>query len=325
MAIIIQSIDIISIITILIILGTLLVAYLKKWMMTLSLIIANFIVFILTLVFTINIQNFGNISIILLDLSFRPEYLSFEKFPQLYTLFTSMFIHADFLHIIGNMFVFFFIGMAFEHRVGGKKFIIIYLISGICGTMAHSLLNLNSSIPLVGASGAIFGIMGAYAFSYPRDEVVMPIPVGFFMILRRIKVIYAVLIFAAIETVIVLIGYQDNTAHFAHLGGLVGGVILASIIIRGKKPINANGKQIYYDTMADENYFDFDISKLRELASTEDENKILDKIEYETLPQVKKLWIDHFFEKIKCPNCDNALNYSKNSVFCKKCGYKNNI
>jgi membrane associated rhomboid family serine protease len=325
MAIIIQSIDIISLITILIILGTLLVAYLKKWMMTLSLIIANFIVFILTLVFTINIQNFGNISIILLDLSFRPEYLSFEKFPQLYTLFTSMFIHADFLHIIGNMFVFFFIGMAFEHRVGGKKFIIIYLISGICGTMAHSLLNLNSSIPLVGASGAIFGIMGAYAFSYPRDEVVMPIPVGFFMILRRIKVIYAVLIFAAIETVIVLIGYQDNTAHFAHLGGLVGGVLLASILIRGKKSINANGKQIYYDTMTNENYFDFDISKLRELASTEDENKILDKIENETLPQVKKLWIDHFFEKIKCPNCDNPLNYSKNSVFCKKCGYKNNI
>ncbi len=325
MAIIIQSIDIISIITILIILGTLLIAYLKKWMMTLSLIIANFIVFILTLVFTINIQNFGNISIILLDLSFRPEYLSFENFPQLYTLFTSMFIHADFLHIIGNMFVFFFIGMAFEHRVGGKKFIIIYLISGICGTMAHSLLNLNSSIPLVGASGAIFGIMGAYAFSYPRDEVVMPIPVGFFMILRRIKVIYAVLIFAAIETVIVLIGYQDNTAHFAHLGGLVGGVILASILIRGKKSINANGKQIYYDTMTNDNYFDYDISKLRKLASTEDENKILDKIENETLPQVKKLWIDHFFEKIKCPNCDNSLNYSKNSVFCKKCGYKNDI
>jgi len=294
-------------------------------MMTYSLIIANFIVFIFTLVFTINIPNYGNVSVILLDLAFRPEYLSIEKFPQLYTLFTSMFIHADFLHIIGNMFVFFFIGMAFEQKVGWKNFIIIYLLSGICGTITHSLLNLNSTIPLVGASGAIFGIMGAFAFSYPRDEVVMPIPVGFFMILRKIKVIYAVLIFAAIETVIVLIGYQDNTAHFAHLGGLVGGVILAAIIIRGKKSNFLDKNNQYYDPVTKQEYIDYDTSKLRLYATNDNLNKILDRIEAETLPQVKQLWIDHFIEKIKCPKCNNKLKNNKKIISCEKCGYKNNI
>ena len=325
MNIIIQPIDIISLISIIIMIGTLLIAYLKKWMMTYALIIANFIVFILTLVFTINISNFGNVSIIILELSFRPEYLSFENLPQLYTLFTSMFVHADFLHIIGNMFVFFFIGMAFEQKVGWKKFIIIYLLSGICGTITYSLLNLNSSIPLIGASGAIFGIMGAFAFSYPRDEVVMPIPVGFFMILRRIKVIYAVLIFAAIETIIVLIGYQDNTAHFAHLGGLIGGVVLSALLIKRKKSDLLDSNDIYFDPELKQNFIKYDISKLREFASNENLNKILDRIEAETLPQVKQLWIDHFFEKIKCPKCNNKLKHNKKLILCENCGYKSNI
>jgi Zn finger protein HypA/HybF involved in hydrogenase expression len=223
------------------------------------------------------------------------------------------------------MFVFFFIGMAFEYRVGWKKFLIIYLITGICGALTHSLLNFGSDTLLIGASGAIFGIMGAFAFSYPKDEVVMPIPVGFFMILRRIKVIYAVLIFAALETIIVLIGYQDNTAHFAHLGGLVGGIILASIIIKKEKSDIEDSKQIYNDTSAKRKIIDLDISKLRELASTEEQNKILDRIKDETLPQVRRLWLDHFFNKIKCPQCNNPLNHSNNMILCNKCGYKKNI
>ena len=207
-------------------------------------------------------------------------------------------------------------------KIGWKKFIIIYLLSGICGTITHSLLNFNSTIPLVGASGAIFGIMGAFAFSYPRDEVVMPIPVGFFMILRRIKVIYAVLIFAAIETIIVLIGYQDNTAHFAHLGGLVGGVILASILIKRTKYNLEEKNQIYYGPNMDQEPINIDISKLRELATNEKLKKILGKIENETLPQVRHLWIDHFLENVKCPKCNNPLKHKKQMLFCEKCGYE---
>lgn len=308
-------ISIISIICILIIILSIFFGIYKKLLMTYILIISNFIIFIFARIFLDVVLNLG----------FRPIYLSLQLIPNIYTIITSMFIHFEFLHIIGNMFVFFFIGMAFEHRVGWKKFLTIYLISGICAALTHSIIYLGSEVLLIGASGAIFGIMGAFAFSYPRDEVVMPIPVGFFMILRRIKVIYAVLIFAAIETIIVLIGYQDNTAHFAHLGGLVGGVILASILIRGKKIINEKGEQINYDPLSKQRYMNFNISKLRELSSNENQNKILDRIENENLPQVKQLWLDHFLKTIKCPKCNNPLNLSKNNVICEKCGYKKNI
>jgi membrane associated rhomboid family serine protease len=314
MAIVILPINIISLICILIIIISILFGIYKKLLMTYILIVSNFIIFIFARIFLD----------VVIDLGFRPIYLSIQYFPQIYTIITSMFIHFEFLHIIGNMFVFFFIGMAFEHRVGWKKFLIIYLISGVCAAITHSFLNLGSDVLLIGASGAIFGIMGAFAFSYPRDEVVMPIPLGFFMILRKIKVIYAVLLFAAIETIIVIIGIQDNTAHFAHLGGLIGGVILASILIKRNNNIQQD-EQKYYDPISKQKYMDFDISKLREIASNDEENKILDRIENETLPQVRQLWLDHFLEKIKCPKCNNPLNRSKNIITCEKCGYNNNF
>jgi membrane associated rhomboid family serine protease len=212
---------IVAIICICIMIASLLIAYLKKLTLTYTLIIVNIIIFIITIFFENEIiYGFGDYP----GLGFRSIYLSPEYFPQLYTLFTSMFIHGGFAHIFGNMFVFFFIGTALEERVGLKKFMIIYLIAGVCGALTQAVLNLNSFIPMIGASGAIFGVMGALAYAYPRDEVVMPIGIGF-MFITKIKVIYAVLFFAAIETFVVWLDVQDTTAHFAHLGGLLGGFI----------------------------------------------------------------------------------------------------
>jgi membrane associated rhomboid family serine protease len=200
----------VSVVALVIMIGTLVVAHLKKITLTYALIISNFFVFLISLFFRTQIIS---------ELGFRPIYLSLEFFPNTYTLFTSMFVHSDFLHILGNMFVFFFMGVAFEQRIGPKKFLFIYFITGVCGALAHSLLHVGSLIPLVGASGAIFGILGAFAFAYPRDEVIMPVPIGI-MFIMRIKVIYAAILFAIFETLIVVFAVRDNTAHFAHLGDL---------------------------------------------------------------------------------------------------------
>lgn len=322
MDIVVLPIGLISIIAICIMIGTLAVAYAKKWMMTYALIVANFIVFIITLIFQNEIiYGIQDGVFQYAGLAFRPIYLSFEGSPQLYTLFTSMFIHSGFLHIIGNMLVFFFVGMAFEQRIGWKKFLIIYLLAGVCGTLAHSLLNLGSGVPLVGASGAIFGIMGAFAFSYPRDEVVMPIPLGFFMIIRRIKVIYAVLVFAVMETVIVMIGAQDSTAHFAHLGGLVGGVVLAAILLRNKKTHRKTGETIYYDSYTHQEPRRIDFSVLQKLATTPKHKEMLGRIENETVPQVREIWLEHFLEKTKCPKCDNPLSHFDGKIWCENCDF----
>jgi len=310
----------ISIVAVCIIIVSLIVAVFKKWMVTYALIFANFLVFVITVFYQNELIGSANYA----GLGFRPVYLTPEYLPQIYTLFTSMFAHGGFLHIFGNMFIFFFIGMAFEQRVGWKKFLIIYLISGVCGTIAHSLMNLeypSNWITLIGASGAIFGIMGAFAYSYPHDKVVMPIPIGI-MLITRVKVMYAVILFAVIETIIVIVDVEDSTAHFAHLGGLIGGFILAVLLLRKQKKHTKTGATVYYDPYMAQKSKEIDFSSLRKLANTYELQEILDKIEKETIPQARDMWLDHFMEKIRCPKCNNSLKSSRDEIWCDNCGFK---
>ncbi len=320
-----------SILAICIMIGTLIVAYVKRWMMTYALILANMLVFIITLFYGAEVisgiggyagqySGWGG-------LGFRAIYLTPELFPQIYTLFTSMFIHGGFAHIFGNMLVLFFVGVPFEDRVGWKKFLIIYFLTGMAGALTHSVLNLNSVVPLIGASGAIFGIMGAFAYAYPRDEVLMPIPVGFFMIIRRIKVLYAVFIFAAIETAVVLFDIKDYTAHYAHLGGLIAGVVLAMLLIKKRKRIDDNDVSsfqttTYYDSYRPEKPIGFDYSSLKPLATTSELRNMLKKVENETVPQVRDIWLEHFVEKTRCPRCGEPLYHLNRRIWCEKCGFK---
>jgi len=309
MALIVQIPSLVSLVAIAIMIGTLVIAYLKKITLTYAIIIANFIVYLISLLYRNQIIG---------DLGFEPRYLSVEMFPNIYTLFTSMFVHADFFHILGNMFVFFFMGIAFEERIGPKKFLIIYLITGVCGALTHSLLNIGSDISLIGASGAIFGILGAFAYAYPRDEVVMPLPLPI-MIITRIKVIYATVLFAILETVVVIFAVQDDTAHFAHLGGLVAGVLLAAVLIgtkvERKKQPNTLGSTRYMQIQKSDaiNY-----SNLSKLVKTPELKKIYSHIEKENVLQVRDMWLDHFLEKVTCPVCDRPLRHFERKIWCEQ-------
>ena len=331
----------------LIVIGSLIFAILKKTMITYAIIIANFLVFIITLIYESQIlgsssyliQN-GNMIFEHAGLGFRALYLTPEYLSQSYTLFTSMFLHNDFLHIFGNMIIFFFMGIAFEERIGWKKFITIYLITGVCGALTEAAINFMSpaqfanvsvieqtyidmgGIPMVGASGAIFGILGAFAFSYPHDKVIVPVPLGIFSILARVKVIWAAMLFGGMQFFLVAVfSNNGNVAYFAHLGGLASGFILAAIMIRGKTHTN-KGQTIYHDTYNPPELKDIDFSKLKDLATNDELKGILKKIENETVPQVQHIWLEHFFEKAKCPNCKNNLSHSNNETSCNKCKFK---
>jgi len=299
----------VSLVCIGIMIGAIAIARFKKVMITYSLIIANFIIFVITIIYPFVIYEIG----------FRPIYLTVEYFPQLYTLFTSMFIHGGFPHILGNMIVFLFMGIAFEQRIGMKNFLVIYLVTGVCGALAHSFLNLGSATVLIGASGAIFGILGAFAYSYPRDEVVMPIPLGIIMIFRRIKVMYAAILFAVLETVIVLYGTQDTTAHFAHIGGLLSGVILAAILVgkQGEKTKQYAATAVYSDPSLVPKKKKINYSTLRKLAITPELRETLSRIENETVLQVRDIWLEHFLEKTTCPICSKPLSHSSRKIWCE--------
>ena len=305
---VIFPLSILSWLAIIIILVSLGVAWWRKIPISYAIIISNFLVFAITLFSPVVIEQLG----------FQPRFLTPEFLPQIYTLFTSMFIHANILHILGNMLVFFFMGIAFEDRIGRGKFLLIYLVTGVIGALTFVVLPLGSPVVpttlLIGASGAIFGIMGGFAYAYPWDEIVMPVPIGI-MIIMRIKVLYATIIFAAFETLLVALSPGDGTAHAAHFGGLISGIILAAILVHGstehlKKPVSRNPYGEREEPSA------VNIGALQPLAKTSELQSMLTKISKEDVPQVRDLWLDHFFEKARCPVCGKPLQHQDRRVWC---------
>ena len=157
-----------------------------------------------------------------------------------YQIVTYMFMHGGFWHIFFNMYTLMIFGIALERVWGSKRFILFYLVCGIGAGLCHDLiLHFQISgflaseqmaaayrlmgVPTVGASGAIYGILLGYGMLYPNNilQLIFP-PIA-------LKAKWFVVIFAAIELVTGLLGTHDGVAHFAHLGGMLFGLILILI------------------------------------------------------------------------------------------------
>ena len=113
--------------------------------------------------------------------------LDLYAIPSWLTIFTSMFMHGGFMHLAGNMLYMWIFSDNIEDTLGPKKFIIFYLLSGIGAAMTQVFMDTHSQIPMVGASGAIGGILGAYLINYPNAKVLVLIPFGFFSQLIKIR------------------------------------------------------------------------------------------------------------------------------------------
>jgi hypothetical protein len=139
------------------------------------------------------------------------------------------------------------------------------------------------------------------------------------MFIMRIKVIYATILFAILETVVVIFSVQDSTAHFAHLGGLVSGVLLAVVLIGKKaekvKQSNSLGSTRYMEIQKSDV---INFSHLAELVKTPELKKIYQRIEKENVLQVRDMWLDHFLEKITCPICNKPLNHFERKIWCEQ-------
>ena len=150
-----------------------------------------------------------------------------------YQLVTHMFAHGGFMHILFNMYALWMFGSVLERVWGPKKFLIFYLVCGLAAGLAQ-MFTMDLMGSAVGASGAIMGLLAAFAYLFPNVQFyILPFPFP-------IKAKYMVAIYAAIDLFGGLHpGASDNIAHFAHLGGLVMGFIL--VIIWGKPD-----KQTFY-------------------------------------------------------------------------------
>jgi len=147
-----------------------------------------------------------------------------NKIDPYLTLITSMFMHGGFMHLIGNMLYMWIFADNIEDDLGKVKFILFYLASGVVAAMTQVYLNVNSTIPMVGASGAISGVLGAYMVRYPKNKVLVLIPLGFFTQLVKIPAMF-VLGFWFILQFISSSGSssQGGVAYGAHIGGFVFG------------------------------------------------------------------------------------------------------
>ena len=104
----------------------------------------------------------------------------FDTFNPILTIFTSMFMHRGWLHFLGNMLYLWIFSDNIEDALGKKKFIIFYLLSGIAAALFQSIGDLDSNIPMIGASGAIAGVLGAYIYLYPKAKILVIVPLLIF-------------------------------------------------------------------------------------------------------------------------------------------------
>lgn len=155
---------------------------------------------------------------------------------HLANIITSMFIHGGWMHIIGNMMFLWCFGRSLEDAMGSGKFLVFYLLCGIAAAFTQSFLTWGSRAPMVGASGAIAGVMGAYLLKFPRARI--QTLVIFIVFFTRIE-IPAVLVLGYWFVVQLFsgagsLGYshlsQGGTAYFAHIGGFIAGMILVNIL-----------------------------------------------------------------------------------------------
>ncbi len=148
------------------------------------------------------------------------------------TVFTAMFMHAGWAHILGNMLYLWIFGDNVEDRLGHTLYIIFYLLCGIGATFAQLLVDPGSNIPNLGASGAIAGVLGAYLIMFPRGRV--NVLLGRFVTTTSAIIViglwFALQLFSGIGSIAVSGGEGGGVAYMAHVGGFIAGVVLAFVL-----------------------------------------------------------------------------------------------
>lgn len=196
------------------------------------------------------VKHFIIINVIMFVLTLLAEGFMLEKFALFYfnspffkpyQLISYIFMHGGFMHILFNMYSLYIFGSVLESVWGGKKFFIYYMVTGIGAALFHLFITylriesgvldpyLASIIPMVGASGAIYGLLLAYGVLFPNNVLTLFFPPV------SLKAKYMVFVFGGLEFLLGLGGSGDGVAHFAHLGGMLFGFVILMIWKRGNK------------------------------------------------------------------------------------------
>ena len=157
--------------------------------------------------------------------------------PPAATVVTSMFLHGGWLHLAGNMLYLWIFGDNIEDRMGRIRFPVFYLACGVAAVFAQALPAPEAQVPMVGASGAISGVLGAYLLMFPRARVLVLVPFGFILQAIRLPAVWVLGLWFAIQLVSSLMtpAGEGGVAFRAHLGGFVAGLVLTPLFLLGRR------------------------------------------------------------------------------------------
>jgi len=149
-------------------------------------------------------------------------------------LFTFMFIHGSFWHLLGNMWFLYIFGDNVEDRLGSLSYLLFYLLCGLASGFTHILLNPHSTVPTIGASGAVAGVMGAYFLLYPRARIVTLVPLLFIPWFIEIPAILFLALWFLMQFLNATLAgdHTSGIAWWAHIGGFVFGALIHRIFYR---------------------------------------------------------------------------------------------
>ena len=211
-------------------------AHVRFQYVTIALIVTNILVYLIT---TFPLENhelnelafsYGVTPAVLFDLRQLPARL--DILPQELTLVSYMFLHANWLHLLGNMLFLWVFGDNIEDATGHVRFLFFYLACGIFAGLLHSWMTPGSEMPLVGASGAVAGVIAAYLMLHPRVKVWVLV---LWRLPLRISAIWVLGFWAVMQVFNLIVADEsDNIAWWAHIGGLIAGAVLIVILRRSE-------------------------------------------------------------------------------------------
>jgi len=199
-----------------------------------------------------------NVAVFLLEISLPPEKLAaamniYGIVPARYfgaapaagpahllplPLLTSMFLHAGWIHLISNLWILWIFGDNVEDRLGHLRFLAFYLGSGVAAGLVHLFTNAGSSLPTIGASGAIAGVMGAYFVLFPRARVLAVIPIFFWPFFLEVPAVVFMGFWFLGQFLSGLLSLGETgggIAWWAHVGGFVAGVVLCPVFLKRRR------------------------------------------------------------------------------------------
>lgn len=201
------------------------------------LILVNIIVFIPLLYYTFFPED-ATVSLFVESLydNFTMVPADILQMKNLHTLFTSMFLHADIFHIGGNMLFLYIFGDNVEDAFGHFRYLLFYLICGLAADFVHilSLTPTELTIPTLGASGAISGVMGAYIVMYPRARI-RTLVLAYYIAVVSIPAVLFLGFWFLLQLLYTWLDMGGGVAYWAHIGGFVAGMVLVLIFRRRRK------------------------------------------------------------------------------------------